>query len=505
MNRTLPGMEPDPASLPIGTKVGPWRVTGWRGRGTSGTVYRVEREGEEGAYALKMALHVGDERFEREASLLTRIRSAYVPVLHGQGLWQHRRGVFPYLVMQWVEGVPLYEWTASQQASSRQALRVLARVAHALGDTHEAGGVHRDVKGDNVLVQGREGHPYLMDYGAGDYRGAATLTWQVLPPGTPAYRSPEAWAFQELFWRHPTARYEASACDDLFALGITAYRMVTGEYPPPTEPEGEGAEVWGQEGPGPRPPSALNPRVSPELDALVLQLCAVSAMERFKGSAREAAQALEEAAQRAGPGADRALGVKASGVPEWAKRSEGNAWEVHRASPSPAMEERGRWETARPPEASGRRRWPPALDGVWAGSLAVMVAGLFLGPMVSGWLSRRWEPEDSERVWVEWDGESRDGGVTAMGDSAATVPVAFAAPVEVTRMRPGLGLPIPEMPFPGQRKPPCYRSGEAEIRGGCWYELARVRSPCKEDAYDWKGACYVPSFPAHRTPTSGQP
>ncbi|MDC0711320.1 serine/threonine-protein kinase [Stigmatella sp. ncwal1] len=506
MNRTLPEMEPDPASLPIGTKVGPWRVTGWRGRGTSGTVYRVEKEGEEGAYALKLALHVGDERFEREASLLTRIRSAYVPVLHGQGLWQHRRGVFPYLVMQWVEGMPLYEWTVSHQASSRQALRVLARVAQALGDTHEAGGVHRDVKGDNVLVQGGEGHPYLMDYGAGDYRGAATLTWQVLPPGTPAYRSPEAWAFQELFWRHPTARYEASACDDLFALGITAYRMVTGEYPPPTEPEGEGAEVWRQEGPGPRPPSALNPRVSPELDALVLQLCAVSAMERFKGSARGAAQALEEAAQSAGPGADRALGVKESGVPEWARRSEGSVWEVHRAAPTPApvvlFEEGEGWEGERPVEASG---WPQALDGAWVGSVAAVVVLLLLVPMVSGLMTRQWRPEVSEGVWVEWDGESRDGGVTAMGDSAATAPVAFAAPMEASRLRPGLGLPIPEMPFPGQRKPPCYRSGEAEIRGGCWYELARVRSPCKEDAYDWKGACYVPSFHAHRTPTSGQP
>ncbi|EAU66562.1 protein kinase [Stigmatella aurantiaca DW4/3-1] len=227
-------------------------------------------------------------------------------------------------------------------------------------------------------------------------------------------------------------------------------------------------------------------------------------MERFKGSAREAAQALEEAAQRAGPGADRALGVKASGVPEWAKRSEGNAWEVHRASPSPVplLEEEERWETERPLQVS---RWPPALDGVWAGSLAVMVAGLFLGPMVSEWLSRRGEPENSERVWVEWDGESRDGGVTAMGDSAATAPVAFAAPVETARLGPGLGLPIPERPFLGQRRPPCNRNGEVEIRGGCWYALRDAYQPCKEEAYDWKGACYLPSFPAHRSPTSEHP
>ncbi|SEN33755.1 Protein kinase domain-containing protein [Stigmatella aurantiaca] len=492
MNTTLPVLEPDPASLPLGTKVGPWRVTGWRGRGTSGTVYRVQREGEAGLYALKLALHVGDERFEREASLLRRIRSAYVPVLHGQGLWQHRRGVFPYLVMQWVEGVPLYEWTASHQASSRQALRVLARVAQALEATHEAGGVHRDVKGDNILVQGPDGHPYLMDFGAGDFRGAATLTWQVLPPGTSAYRSPEAWAFQELFWRHPTARYAASPCDDLFALGITAYRMVTGEYPPPTEPEEAGAEVWAQEGPGPQPPSALNPRVSPELDALVLQLCAVSALERFKGSARQAAQALEEAAQRAGPGADRALEVRVAEVPGWAKREEGRTWEVHRASPAPPPAESV-------PGPSGRM-WPAVLEGLWAGSVLVVVLGLLAGPLLRGWGARAEEDAREGR-----DGDSRDGGVTAMGDSAATSPVAFTAPMETPRLSPGFGLPIPERPFVGQRRPPCNRNGEVEIRGGCWYALRDANQPCKEDAYDWKGACYLPSFPAQRSPTSEHP
>jgi len=65
-----PGLrEMDPFSLPVGQKVGPWRVKGWRGRGGYGALYRVEHEGceGEGEFALKLAIHAGDERFGRDA------------------------------------------------------------------------------------------------------------------------------------------------------------------------------------------------------------------------------------------------------------------------------------------------------------------------------------------------------------------------------------------------------------------------------------------------------
>jgi hypothetical protein len=69
-----------------------------------------------------------------------------------------------------------------------------------------------------------------------------------------------------------------------------------------------------------------------------------------------------------------------------------------------------------------------------------------------------------------------------------------------------IGLPMPEKPLPSQNKPPCKRIGEVEIRGGCWHRVADAKPPCKEegkeDAYEWKGVCYVPSYPAGREPTS---
>ena len=320
MRKKVPSQEVDPLALPLGTRVGPWRVTGFRGRGAYGTLYQAEPVGREalGSGALKLAIHPGDERFKREAWLLRHIHSLYVPGFLGEGEWEHPTGVYPYVVMELVEGEPLYEWAARRNPSGREVLRLLAQVSQAVADTHAVGGLHRDVKGSNVLIRRGDGRAFLTDFGAGDYRGASTLTSKLLPPGTPGYRSPEAWGFLQVFRRHPTAHYSASACDDLFALGITAYRLVTDEYPPLADPEASGSEVWREGGPGPRAPSELNPRVSPEVDALILRLLARAPEERFGGKAWKAVEALERAQRDAGAQADRPLfGWDTSPSPRW--------------------------------------------------------------------------------------------------------------------------------------------------------------------------------------------
>jgi hypothetical protein len=405
--------------------------------------------------------------------------------------------------MQLVEGEPLYEWAARRNPTSLQVVRLLAQVARALEATHAAGGVHRDVKGGNVLVWTGDGRAFLTDFGAGHYKGAATLTSKVLAPGTPAYRSPEAWAFLSAFAGHPTAHYRPSACDDLFALGVLAYRLVTDEYPPTTQPGEGGSEVWRPGGPGARPVRELNPRVSPGLEAVIQRLLAIAPVERFKGRARQAAEALEQVAQAEGAEDDVPLfGWSEEQGPRL--RSSRTA-RLHSERDAAAREEQAvreqqelRQAQRDRPMALLRRLAPRWRAAVGAGLLGVLLAGLAVAMRLRGQ-----EGADSSS-----DSQTRHGGRVAVGDSISTAPVKSTAQPADDKRR-GVTLALPEQPLPGQNKPPCKRTGEVEIRGGCWHALRDAKPPCKEEgkeeAYLWKGACYWPSYPRGREPTSSPP
>jgi hypothetical protein len=504
MGRKQALQEVDPFSLPVGLQVGQWRVKGWRGRGAYGTLYCVEREGhgEEGQFALKLAIHSGDERFGREAELLRRITSLNVPRLREHAVWEHPAGAFPYVVMEWVEGEALYPWAARRNPTSRQVLRVLAQVARALEATHAVEGVHRDLKGANVLLRPGDGRAFLTDFGAGHYRGAATLTSKLLPPGTPAYCSPEAWAFLNAFLRHPTAHYRASACDDLFALGVMAYRLVTDEYPPPTQPGESGSEVWREGGPGARPVRELNPRVSPGLEAAILRLLAIAPVERFEGRASKAAAVLEQAAAEEGPEGDELL-FGWSEEPGLRLRS-AEAVRLAGEQDAAAREEHARREVEEQSRAkvggarAGLRGFAPEWMAVGMSLMRLLLAGL----IVAVWLLGQEVAESAS------NSKAREGGRVAVGEGASVTPAETTPLLRGDKKR-GVTRPMPEQSLPGQNKPPCKRMGEVEIRGGCWHRVPDAKPPCKEegkeDAYAWKGACYWPSLPFGREPTASPP
>jgi len=515
MGATPPSQVPDPASVPVGTKLGEWRVVSWAGRGTYGTVYRVERRGHEkqGPYALKLAVHSRDERFERERELLSRLNHPNVPRLEDHGVWQHPSGAYPYLVMQWVAGLPLYEWAAQRNPTSRQVLRLLAQVARAVEATSNADGLHRDVKGDNVLVRLYDERAFLTDFGAGVYRGAATLTTQILPPGTPNYRSPEAWTYQRIFARHPSAHYPASVCDELFALGVTAYRLVTDEYPPPTDPRVDGAEVWESKGPGPRPPRQLNANVCEELNAIILRLLG-QPDRRFKGKAQLAAEALEHAANTAGPGADAPLFEWEALEPaDWSREEQSHAKlhghrlrrrdkaTVHRRE---QMDAQAKAEAARVNEPVRSKPQPRSGDSREGGLRWLFWVGPGLGvlALVVGTQGEYQHGQPVEEPVEEKakapDAGTADGGTAGPAEDALTV---ASVPAEVRVAYGNMAIGQLKEPLPGQRKPPC-PPGEAAIQGGCWLLRSDMKPPCMTGYYEWGGRCYVPIFPQSRPPTS---
>jgi hypothetical protein len=441
------------------------------GQGAHGVVHRALRVGHEheGPVALKLALYPWDPRFMREVGLLSLVHHPGVPRLRGHGFWKHPVGTtHPYIVMDWVDGTPLYDWALKHNPSSRQLLQVLAQLARALEATHTACALHRDVKGENVLVRRSDGHAILMDFGAGHYHGAARLTWQSPPPGTPAYRAPEA----GLFWIHsvrePNTCYQATPADDVFALGVTAYRLVTGEYPPSAEPLEDEAGNWHMEPPRLRAPRALNPRVDPLLSALTLRMLSLAPEER--GSARELAEALEAAAQRAGLALDQPL------------------------------------REAEPPQP---RSQPRTRAWVWvpAGVAAMTGALVLLG--TRGQVETRHEQAPA-KPQVALKAEAPDAGTSEVGEAAASTPPAAVPPPSE---RKAITQDTPPRPVPGQSRPDekgqCADTDQVHINGGCWLELrTKSAASCARGGYVFfKGRCFAPAFPPHRKhpPMSGPP
>jgi serine/threonine-protein kinase len=144
--------------------------------------------------------------------------------------------------------------------------------ARGLEALHAVGVLHRDLKEVNVAIREATGQAVLLDLGVGTYPGAPPLTEGVLPPGTARYRSPEAHAFQLRHGALEDARYTASRADDLYALGVILYWMLTDTWPmAAVDTETEVRALLSR---APVAPRVLNPRVPEALSALCLELLA---------------------------------------------------------------------------------------------------------------------------------------------------------------------------------------------------------------------------------------
>jgi hypothetical protein len=244
-----------------------------------------------------------------------------------------------------------------------------------------------------------------MDFGAGKFKGARPLTFSLLSPGTAQYRSPQAQRFQWAYRSQRGISYENTEADDVYALGVAAYRMVTGTYPPPGFDLARAVDPTHPPQPPLQPPRKLA-TVCSELNALILRM--LSDAPEPRGSAGELAQALEQAAESAGSKADAPI-------------------------------------TRRPRRAVSEGRTRPARV-VAALGLAAAVGGAVLIFSVE-WTQHPRE----ERPPVVQD----DGSTAALGDRA---PLLHAATQPASSK--ALGLEMPKRPFKGQRLPPCQKDFE---------------------------------------------
>ncbi len=427
-----------------------------QGQGSYGAVYRAERVGERRSEpgALKVSLWMWNWRMAREVELLSRLSHPSIPrLLDRGGALLPSVNEYPFFVMEWVKGIGLYAWAEKHEPSGKQLCRVLAQLARALEAIHAAGAVHRDVKGDNVLVRLSDRRAMLIDFGSCHFQGAQRLTWEALPPVTLEYLSPQAWLFYIRSQHPPDIAYPPSPADDLYALGVTAYRLVMGQYPARNEAKRDEQGSWQVTSPDPRPRLESNPRVEPPLREVIARL--LSEAPEGRGTAAQVAEALEAMA----------------GGEEGPQRS-------------------------RPQRRV--RAWKPWLTLAAAGACAMFL-----------WHARPVRsPPGSMNVSALRASASHapDAGTAAVGNSPPTEPRASTSPA--TEQKPLAQEPLPA-PRPGQIRPDkkgqCPGRHQVPINGGCWVDVSASMDAqtCVESGHVlFNGRCYSP---AHAPPKKPQP
>lgn len=215
-------------------RIGPFRVVSRLGRGGMGEVYLCDRaRGDfEQRVAVKLIRGVATDelldRFRTERRVLASLHHPHIaPLLDGGA----DESGMPYLVMPFVDGVPIDEHCRVRGLGPREVLSLMLPVLDAVEHAHQRLVVHRDLKPANLLVDG-EGRAIVLDFGIAKVlrdggSAAATVTGSHLL--TPLYASPEQIRGEPI-----------STTSDVFSLGVVLYELLTGQSPWGPFPAGTG-------------------------------------------------------------------------------------------------------------------------------------------------------------------------------------------------------------------------------------------------------------------------
>src|SRR6185295_16812451 len=158
----------DETATKEGARIGPYRILREIGHGGMGTVYLAERDDEH--YHQQVAIKLinpglGGEiirrRFRNEMQILADLNHPNIARLFDGG---ETAGGVPYLVMEYVDGIPINVYCDEHNLSTEQRLKIFCTVCNAVQYAHQHLVIHRDIKPGNILVT-REGLPKLVDFG----------------------------------------------------------------------------------------------------------------------------------------------------------------------------------------------------------------------------------------------------------------------------------------------------------------------------------------------------
>lgn len=278
----------------IGTTLGNYRILGPLGQGGMARVYRAHQENLDREVAVKVLppWYAADrsfvERFNLEAKLVARLSHSNIVMVHDAG----EQNGHIYIVMQLIDGGTLKQRLELIQAQGQamdvvEANQIFKQIASALTYAHEKGIIHRDVKPVNVLMD-QSGRPILSDFGIA--KVLASTREQLTRPGagvgTPEYMSPEQCRGEQV-----------DARSDIYSLGIMLFEALTGRTPfrGDNYPALAHSHIYET----PQRPSAINPRIDPTVDQVILTALMKIPEQRYQ-QANSMADAFERAIAQGG-------------------------------------------------------------------------------------------------------------------------------------------------------------------------------------------------------------
>jgi serine/threonine protein kinase len=264
------------------TLINRYRIIKLLGQGGFGAVYQAWDSSLNSYVAVKESLRASpgaQEQFELEARLLTRLRHPNLPcvtdhfTVKGQG---------QYLVMEYIEGDDLNVTLKNNNRPLHEKLVIgwLSQICDALTYLHsqKPPTIHRDIKPANIRIT-PQGNAMLVDFGIATIFAQGADTNLGARAITPGYSPPEQYGLGQ-----------TNAQSDIYALGATAYHLLTGRIPPPA------LEISVGNISRPKPVRDLNPLISIAVSAALEKAMQINYKNRW-GSAAEFKKALEEASQ----------------------------------------------------------------------------------------------------------------------------------------------------------------------------------------------------------------